>query len=220
MKFYQAIIHVHSSCSFDCLTSPKRIIDKAVSENIDLICITDHDTLKGSILAKKYAEKKYGEKIKVVIGAEYNSTHGDIIGLDIKEEIYLKEPDAIINAIREQQGLVLLPHPYYHHKEVERLAVLSDMIEVFNARISEPLNDLAVNLASRLEKPTYVASDAHFLEDLLLCRNAYKIVGSSVGNYRELLLSNPSDFTTDYSNLINVYKSQMIRVNAKIGVGL
>ena len=65
----KAIFHLHSKYSFDCLTAPQKLVDLAIKNGIDILCITDHDTLKGAQEAHSYAQKQYGNAIKVVIGA-------------------------------------------------------------------------------------------------------------------------------------------------------
>ena len=37
-------LHIHSNKS-DGILSPKEIIDEAVKNNVDIICISDHDTI-------------------------------------------------------------------------------------------------------------------------------------------------------------------------------
>ncbi len=208
---YKAVIHLHSKYSFDSLTNPKRIIDKAVSGGIDLICITDHDTIAGSLAAKEYALEKYGDRIEVLVGAEYCSNFGDLIGIGIQEEIKQKEASALIRAVKEQGGLVLFPHPFYHHSEIEWLAEQSDLIEVFNARIPKDLNKKAEDLANSIKKQTYVSSDAHFLEDSFLCINHFEIFAETPSDYKETLLLSNRSFLTSYSRVSNVYKSQFVK---------
>ena len=157
----KAIIHVHSKYSFDCLTAPEKLVDLAVKNKIDILCITDHDTIKGSQHAQKYAQKRYGDALKIVIGAEYKTDCGDIIGLNLTKEISLTNVREVIRAIKQQGGLVLLPHPFVSHKEIEALAQQSDMIEIFNARSSPAANQAAFDLAKRLGKPAYLMPGNH-----------------------------------------------------------
>lgn len=206
----KAVIHLHSKHSFDCLTNPNDIVDKAVAKGISILAITDHDTIEGSVAAKKYAEKKYGNKIHIITGAEFNSDYGDIIALNISENILEKNPTLLIQRIKYLGGLVLLPHPYYHHKEVEELAIQCDMIEIFNGRINEEMNKKAADLALRLKKPVYVASDAHFLSDGFLCINKYNS-NLNLANLNQILLNADRSFDTGYSKKKNIHKSQMIK---------
>ena len=167
----KSVIHLHSCYSYDCLTSPKKIVQRAIKAGIDVLCITDHDTIIGAKIAKEYAEKHHKGQIEVIIGAEFSSDWGDIIGYDIQEDIKEKDALLIIQKIRELGGLVLLPHPYDSHKNVHILAEKADWVEIFNARSTPENNEKAIILAQKYQKTTYVASDAHFLSDTMLCIN-------------------------------------------------
>lgn len=103
----KAVIHLHTFSSFDSMTAPKAIVDKAIEHKIDVLCITDHDTIDGSIKADEYAKTHYKDKIKIIIGAEFSTDWGDIIGINIKENIDSKDPKIVIENIRKQGGLVL-----------------------------------------------------------------------------------------------------------------
>ena len=55
-------LHIHSKYSFDSIMSPKRIVKVAQDNGLDCIAITDHDSIKGGLEAKKYEnEKERGE---------------------------------------------------------------------------------------------------------------------------------------------------------------
>lgn len=203
-----AIIHLHSKYSFDCLTSPEKLVDMAIKNNIDILCITDHDTIKGSIHAQKYAQKRYGDALKVIIGAEYKTDCGDIIGLNLKTEIYQNKAEDVIDAIKQQGGLVLLPHPFVSHKNIEYLAQQSDAIEIFNSRASSHANDAAVELAKSLKKSEYVASDAHFLADSALCINTFHVKKNMP--FEIAFLQADRTFTTSFSSKKHYFNSQII----------
>ena len=204
----KAIIHLHSKYSFDCLTSPEKLVDMAIKNNIDILCITDHDTIQGSVHAQKYAQKRYGDALQIIIGAEYKTDCGDIIGLNLKTEICLNKAEDVIDAIKQQGGLVLLPHPFVSHKNIEYLAQQSDAIEIFNSRASSNANDAAVELAKSLKKPQYVSSDAHFLIDAELCINTFQVEKNTA--FEAALLQAERTFTMDFSSKKHYFRSQMI----------
>ena len=205
----KAIIHVHSNYSFDCLTAPEKLVDLAIKKGIDVLCITDHDTIQGSLHAQSYAQKRYGNALKIIIGAEYKTDCGDIIGLNLTEEITLTKAEAVIQAIKQQNGLVLLPHPFVSHKNIDFLAERSDAIEVMNARASVSANEAALELAIKLGKPQYVASDAHFLADAGLCINEFDTTKNS--SFDRALLKAERTFCVGYSSQKHYFQSQMIK---------
>ena len=81
----KGIFHIHTKYSYDSLNNPRKIVDYAVKHKINLLLITDHDTIKGSLEAKKYATTKK-LPVKIIIGAEYLTDIGDVIGIFLKKE--------------------------------------------------------------------------------------------------------------------------------------
>jgi len=143
--------------------SPESIVKKAKKVGLTCIAITDHGTIRGGVEAKKVAGR-YG--MGVIVGAEIKSDCGDIIGLNLSEEIECTGWQNVIHAIRSQGGVVVLPHPYRDHCHVDELANSVDFIECWNARNSIEQNNSAELLASSMGKPAIVGSDAHVYQEL------------------------------------------------------
>lgn len=208
--YKKAIIHVHTRHSFDSFAKPSKIVDMAVKEGISLLCISDHDTIKGSIEAREYSAKHYPGILEVPIGAEYFTDCGDVIALNIREEIRARNIMDFIAEVRQQNGLILLPHPYKHHKRIEEFIKYCDAVEVFNGRCTAEENQKAKDLAVKYGKHEYVASDAHFVGNCLDCINVYS--EDDTGN----LLSVFSNIDIEKSSkaptkLRMIHKSQMIK---------
>lgn len=204
----KAIIHVHTRHSYDCLTRPSKIVDWAVKNNIDVLCITDHDKVEGSLEAAAYAREKYSTRLQVIPGAEFSSSWGDIIGLNVTENIATKDPEEIICLIRQAGGLVLLPHPFVSHKNVEWLSKEADAIEIFNARASKQQNKSAEELAKRFGKPAFVGSDAHSLAEAGLCINHFHLGHS---DFIKALLTGERYFETIRTRRSLLHRSQLIK---------
>ena len=51
-------LHSHTNCSDGALT-PQELIERAVNFQIDVLAITDHDTVSGLVSAKQTILKKY-----------------------------------------------------------------------------------------------------------------------------------------------------------------
>jgi predicted metal-dependent phosphoesterase TrpH len=164
--------HVHSRSSYDSLSSPKSIVRFCRNHGIQSACITDHDTIRGSIEAAKIAED-YG--IQAIIGAEYYTEIGDVIGIFLQEEIGSRKSLDVIKKIKEQGGIAVLPHPFHGHRLTDELLHAIDVIEVFNARCSESENFQAFDLAKQLRKPMVAGSDAHFVSDIIGCTMSFDI---------------------------------------------
>jgi hypothetical protein len=145
--------------------SVKRILQFADRQKLDFVMLTDHETINGSLELLALVQAS-GKPIEVPIAAEYCTSHGDVIAAFIQREIESRDIHDFIAEVREQGGLLLLPHPYDHHREVEQLAGMVDLIEVFNARSSKQSNAKAVTLAASAGKPGYWAPDAHIADTL------------------------------------------------------
>ncbi len=118
----------------ESVTTPKEQVDRAIKNGYSVICITDHNTIKGGICAKNYASGL--DEIDVVVGSEINSRDGEIIGLWLNEEVPKGLPiEETLDLIRSQGGVAIAPHPFsfYVHCLGERIFDLDiDGIEVLN----------------------------------------------------------------------------------------
>lgn len=155
-------LHIHSKYSFDSIMSPKRIIKTAIKKNIDLIAVTDHNTIKGGVEVKKAS----GNSITVIVGAEIKTDIGDIIGFNLNEEIKNVNWEEVLDQIKAQGGLSMLPHPYRSHREICEVAKKVDFIEIWNARSTIEQNEQAFNLAKKLGKKALAGSDAHLYSEI------------------------------------------------------
>jgi predicted metal-dependent phosphoesterase TrpH len=93
-------LHSHTNCS-DGSLSPQTLIDRAVNYQIDVLAITDHDTVSGFDIAQEYIlEKKI--PIKLVSGIEISTAWQGfeihIVGLNIDVK-----HSAITSLIKSQQ---------------------------------------------------------------------------------------------------------------------
>jgi len=161
-------LHLHTAGSWDCLSDPDAVLERAFSQGYSRIAITDHDRLEVAVrMWERYPDRVIpGEEVKTAEGV-------DVIGLYLKEEIPKGTPAReTIEWIRRQGGIPYLPHPYAPGKGgggrmAEELAPLCDVVEVFNARLhSSELNRRAEALAVRHAKLRGAGSDAHTLGEI------------------------------------------------------
>jgi predicted metal-dependent phosphoesterase TrpH len=173
-------LHCHSEASHDCSTPldlfPARCRERAVWVQ----AITDHNEIWGA--QKLQQEILEEEKVKrgvspltIIIGEEVSTVNGEIIGLYLKERIPPgMSPTETVTAIKEQGGLVLLPHGFDPFKRwrlqpaaLETVADDIDIVETFNARISRPRwNQAAVDWSQVHGLPMSAGSDAHTVADI------------------------------------------------------
>lgn len=191
-------IHIHSKYSYDSVMEPYNILKLCNKFGFDVLSITDHDSIKGSLMAKKYGNE-FG--IKVLIGEERRTDCGDIIGLDLNEEIKGYNWIEVIEEIKDQGGISIFPHPFRGHNEIEKIAQYVDIIETFNSRSSIDENSKALNLAMKFNKPPVAGSDAH----------VYSELGNSIIDYDDIFSYNKNTIAKIRSNKMQKVKSYLIK---------
>ena len=162
-------LHIHTSWSHDCSTPVAELLDHAEAAGLGAIAITDHNRFGGALEAAQLAR---GRKLIVIPGEEVKTDgQGEVIGLFLKEEIPrgLSFADTIA-AIRAQDGLVYLPHPFDRMHAIPDPRTLHrhladiDVFEVYNARLlRESFNDEALRFARKYDLTMAAGSDAHVL---------------------------------------------------------
>ncbi|CAL7963051.1 Phosphatase [Gammaproteobacteria bacterium] len=164
-KKYRGLIHFHSCYSFDSLISLNDILDFAEREQLNFLILTDHDNTKSSVLLKEYAQKRKLD-IEIPVAAEFYTEYGDVIAAFVNQDTHVTSYADLVKQVKNQEGLLLFPHPFLSHSNIEIIAQDVDLIEVFNSRISDDLNLRAKELAVKYSKNIYFASDAHLVRNL------------------------------------------------------
>jgi predicted metal-dependent phosphoesterase TrpH len=163
-------LHMHTSWSHDCLVEPAELVAYAQAEGLGAIAVTDHNTFGGAIEAVEAAK---GSELVVIPGEEVKTAgQGEVIGLFLEREIPRGMSFAeTIAAIREQDGLVYLPHPFDRMHSIPDAATIQrhlediDVFEVYNARLLfEVYNDEALRFARKYNLTMGAGSDAHVLQ--------------------------------------------------------
>jgi hypothetical protein len=165
-----ADLHVHTSHS-DGDDTPAEVLEWADHLGIDVLAITDHDTIDGAELAAELAERS-GTGPDVIVGEEVSSRDGHILGLFLSTAVPpgLSAEDTVA-AIHEQGGIAIAAHPYWRTTGAGGRAPhgVGDLIEVVDFDAVEVLNGgftpsmIAANQrASAAASGTRIgASDAH-----------------------------------------------------------
>jgi hypothetical protein len=165
-----ADLHMHTSWSYDCTVDPAELVDHAEAEGLGAIAITDHNAFGGAL---ETLDEASGRNLIVIPGEEIKTDNqGEVIGLFLEREIPrgLSFSDTIA-AIREQNGLVYVPHPFDRMHTIPDPATLHrhladiDVLEVYNARLLfEAQNDEALRFARKYDLTMGAGSDAHVLQ--------------------------------------------------------
>ncbi len=213
---YRGLIHFHSCYSYDSLISMESIVSFALKNDINFLVLTDHDTFEGSLRLREYVADRNID-IDVILAAEYNTNYGDVIALGISSEILNRDFDLFVAEVRSQGGYILFPHPFVGHKNIEKIAEKSDLIEVFNSRVSSNLNACALALAEKYDKPVYFSSDAHLRSELKNSIIEFEIQGDFVSSLLASNVVRVSALTTKkwkiiYSQLIKSFKTRNLKL--------
>ncbi|NJD51388.1 MAG: PHP domain-containing protein [Candidatus Methanoperedens sp.] len=155
---YNLDLHVHSKYSHDSTLQPETIIKISRKRGLSGIAITDHNTMAGAEKMRSLA----GDDFMVIPGSEISTDKGDVIGLFLNENITSRRFIDVIDIIKDQGGISILPHPYKNKfANPEDLVTDVDMVEVMNSRISKKLNEKASILSKKFGKKIAAGSDAH-----------------------------------------------------------
>lgn len=189
-------LHTHSSASFDSLSKPGKMIEKAVRMGITHLAITDHERIDGAQRAAELA----GDELQIIVGEEIRTRDGDLLGLFLERVVApgLSAADTAA-AIREQGGLVGLPHPFDSFRssggsqageaeqKLEELATIVDYVETHNARAYRDANPQAGAFADRHGLPGVASSDAHSVMEVGIATTALPGTFSTAEGLLELL---------------------------------
>jgi len=162
---WKGIFHAHTDASPDCTMTTDTIIERCLDEGVDVYTVTDHGTLDG---AHRLADRA---PFRVIVGEEIQAVEGgDLIGLFLRRPVSPRLPARdVIRAIREQGGLVYIPHPFDTSRKKQwpasvRAEVLNeaDIVEVFNARnVFSSADRQAAAFALAHGKTAVAGADAH-----------------------------------------------------------
>jgi predicted metal-dependent phosphoesterase TrpH len=163
-------LHMHTSWSHDCGIEVSELLAHAEAEGLGAIAITDHNVFGG---AREAAAAE--TRLTVIPGEEIKTDRqGELIGLFLTDEIPSGMSfDDTVAAIKEQGGLVYVPHPFDRMHSIPDASTLRrhldelDVFEVYNARLLfDAYNDEALRFARKYNLTMGAGSDAHVLQGI------------------------------------------------------
>jgi len=166
---------MHTTAS-DGWPTPQELVDHTSRRgSLNVIAVTDHDTIEGALRARGHAAKR--ARLHVIVGEEVSSRDGHIVALYLERRIRPgMSAAATVDAIHDQGGLAIAVHPFWRTERVARngrvhgvgwlAAELDfDAIEVENATPGfYVFNQLAHRLNLGLGAAELGSSDAHILD--------------------------------------------------------
>jgi len=203
-------LHIHSKYSIDGYLSPKMIIKIAKKRGLSGVAITDHNTIKGGLNVKNLKPKD----LQVIVGSEIETNRGEVIGLFLDQEIRSNTFQDVIEEIHNQNGLVIIPHPFDNIRgnginPLKDDTPLIDFVEVFNSRcLLENYNVKAHEFATENKLKISAGSDAHFSNEI---GNAGVFIDQNIESSEELLENNLAYFGRK-SHFINLGLTKMLKI--------
>jgi predicted metal-dependent phosphoesterase TrpH len=171
----RADLHMHTNLG-DGLASPRKVLELARARDLKVIAVTDHDHMEGAKRVQELIERE-GWPVEMIWGCEVTCREGHFLGLFMKRPVkFLMRVEAAIEAIKEQGGLCIIPHPMgrlvpsLSLRKIEELLNRGyplDGIELYNP---SPANASQRDRVRELNKQWGMAatggSDAHFWQHI------------------------------------------------------
>jgi predicted metal-dependent phosphoesterase TrpH len=208
-------LHMHTDHSPDCATPVEVLLETARDRGLGAIAITDHNEVSGALEARRIAEGM--DDIKVIVAEEVKTAEqGEVIGLFLEEKIPKGMTMAeTIAAIREQGGLVYVPHPFDRFHSVPDYEHLLDMVEeidvleVFNPRVAlTAFNEEAERFARKYRIVPGAGSDSHVAQGLGSVRVR---IHDFDGPEEFLEAMRDADITRKHKNLVYVQTLKLLQ---------
>lgn len=209
-------LHVHTCYSGDSVIKPKDLLKQAIKKGLNGFAITDHGSLKAYKLLEKEARNK---GLIVIPGMEIETHIGEIIALFIDEGVEVQDNRflAVVEQIKEKNGLIVIPHPFdFLRSNHLKTGLLSERIikkylngiEIINSRI---IFNSCVKKAKKYNERFKLfetgGSDAHTLKEI---GNAY----TQIKNIPALTLDDAYD-AFKFGNTMSCGKLSSPLVHAK-----
>jgi len=142
--------HIHSHYSDDAIGSLQDIIKSVKNKGLQGMAITDHNTVKGGLEAKKLSSDTF----LVIPGIEISTKDGHLLALNVTAEVPKDRPlQETIENIIDIGGTPIIPHIYRTMSGVkkEKLMKVKHMvnaIEVYNG-CSQPTTNLRTSALAK-----------------------------------------------------------------------
>ncbi len=216
---YRIDFHTHSQASPDGGLSRAQY-DKAFKlKLLDCVAVTDHNRVDNAISL----QRALGES-RIIVGEEIMTTMGEIIGLFLQKPVLGGlSPSQAIKAIKEQNGIVYIPHPFETVRHgldastLDEIAGQVDIVEVHNGRAwLQNRGPDAVAWAQMHHKLRAASSDAH----------GWRGLGSGITRLEEiptreslLKLMQKAHLTARRPNLRSLFYPKLYSLSHKLRIG-
>ena len=154
-----------SRMPFDCGVTIEEQLEKAYHQKIDVMFVTNHNTLDGysQILEYKKNHAKY-RNIRIYPAEEITTNNkGHVLAYGIEKEIRPSMTlDETLDEIRQQNGVSCAAHPFAVSNGIREYAKRCDIIESFNSNNIDFFSNLiAEKFAKENNLVSIAGSDSH-----------------------------------------------------------
>jgi len=176
-----ADLHVHTEHSHDSWAEVGDILDTAERRGLEVVAITDHDTVTG---AQKACNLAANRDIRVIPGVERTVPAGEhgvhLIGLNVDQLPPNNDAVSVVDSIHNQGGTVVVPHPFrigtgllYHAENgtvpqsaAESVLQRASLIEICNWKDSQAAISKTLEFARNSSHGIVAGTDAHTTADI------------------------------------------------------
>ena len=160
---------------FDCNVTLQDQLQRSLSEKLDVLFVTNHNTLDGfdQITEYKNNHEKFS-KLKIYPAIEITTDkEAHVLVYGLNEEIKSNQTiDDILDAAKAQDAVTIAPHPFSLIDALRDDSLKCDLFEVFNSsNIDIYSNKKAEIFAQEHNLLTIAGSDSHVASTIGRCTN-------------------------------------------------
>ena len=160
---------------FDCNVTVQDQLQRSLSEQLDVLFVTNHNTLDGfdQITEYKNNHEKFS-KLKIYPAIEITTDkEAHVLVYGLNEEIKSNQTiDEILDAAKTQDAVTIAPHPFSLIDALRDDSLKCDLFEVFNSsNIDIYSNKKAEIFAQEHNLLTIAGSDSHVASTVGRCTN-------------------------------------------------
>ncbi|MBL7256265.1 PHP-associated domain-containing protein [Paractinoplanes lichenicola] len=171
----QADLHMHTNLG-DGWISPAAVVNEAERAGLSVIAVTDHDHLEGAKRVEELLVAR-NSRVRLIKGVEVTTRSGHLLGLFVtKAPRPMRPVPEVIDFIKEQGGLVVVPHPMgrlvpsLSRRRIDELLGAGysiDGLEIYNPSPANASRRAEVRAANREWGLAEIgSSDAHFRQHI------------------------------------------------------
>ncbi len=145
-----ADLHIHTIYSYDASASVSAVLERAQRVGLDVIAVTDHDEILGSLRARDQAHR-YG--LEAIPGIEITTAEGDLLAYQVTRKIPHGRPliDTILE-VGQLGGFCIAPHPMAGGLGMKSLSATSIVVAIRQPEVPGILLGLETYNATALDR--------------------------------------------------------------------